>query len=200
MKFMFPFTPGSGHKRSYMYFFFWFSFHNFVAQVYLRFRNNIFNDLNQKRVTREFAAQILIGLGILAWAGPSNWLWVFLVPLFMQNYLLMSYIATNHNLSPLTDENDPLVNSLSVSNNPMLERINLNFGYHVEHHIFPTVSGARIKPVHEALVQKFGGRYQIMPKWKAMKALYSTARIYKNANTLMNPESGETYPTIQPSH
>ena len=172
MKFMFPFTPGSGHKRSALYLFFWFSFHNFVAQAYLRFRNRIFADLDQKRVTIEFVSQILIAAALLAYAGPQNWLWVFVVPLFVQNYVVMSYVVTNHNLSPLTNENDPLVNSLTVTNYPALEFINLNFGYHVEHHIFPTMSSKHMKTIHRKLKEEFPETFQIMPKWKAMKELY----------------------------
>jgi fatty acid desaturase len=196
MRFMFPFTPGSGHKRSLFYFFFWFSFHNFVAQVHLRFRNSVFDSLNQKRVTLEFSAQVLICLVLLAYAGPANWLYVLLIPLVIQNYMLMSYIATNHNLSPLTSENDPLINSLTVTNNPVLEFLNLNFGYHVEHHIFPTVSGAHAKAIHRELIKQFPDDYIALPKWKAVKALYSTSRIYKNANTLIHPKTSIMSPTL----
>jgi fatty acid desaturase len=197
MKFMFPYTPGSKHKRSSLYFFFWFSFHNFMAQVHMRFRNSIFSDLNHRRANLELAGQLTIAVGLLIYAGPSNWLWVAVVPTMVQNYLLMSYIATNHNLSPLTTKNDPLINSLSVSNHPVLEFLHLNFGYHVEHHIFPAVSGSHIKAVHFALKKHFPKEYLIVPKWQAMRALYSSARIYKNANELVHPESGATFPTLR---
>jgi fatty acid desaturase len=193
---IFPFTPGSGHKRSSAYFFFWFSFHNFISQIYFRFRNSIFDGINQTRVSIEFSAQIILAAGILYYAGPSNWLWVFVIPLFIQNYMLMSYISTNHNLSPLTSDNDPLVNSLTVTNNPIIEFLNLNFGYHVEHHIFPTMSSRHVKLVHHELLKRFPDSYKVMPKWKAMKALYSTARIYKNSRELINPNTLKTYPTI----
>lgn len=196
MKNMFPYTPGSGHKRSYLYFFFWFSFHIFVAQTYLRFRNAIFDTLNQRRVHFEFGLQVLIAVGLMVYAGPANWLWVFLIPLMIQNYLLMSYIATNHNISPLTHENDPLINSLSVSNSPVLEFLNLNFGYHVEHHIFPSVNGHHAKAIHRELVRQFPETYKIMPKWTAIRALYSTPRIYKNSHELIHPETSATRPTL----
>lgn len=195
-QFMFPFTPGSGHKRSALYFFFWFSFHNFVAQIYLRFRNNIFNTLDHRRVNLEFGFQILIGIAAMIYAGPSNWLWVFLVPLAVQNYLLMSYIATNHNLSPLTPQNDPLINSLTVQNPSWIEALNLNFGYHVEHHIFPSVSGKHLKTIHYRLKSLYPDTYQVMPKWEAIKALYSTPRIYKNANTFIHPETKEVVEVV----
>lgn len=196
MQFMFPFTPGSGYLRSYIYFGFWFSFHVLVAQNYLRFRNSIYDRLNHRRVSWEFGGQILLMLAIYALVGPSQILYTFAIPLIVQNYFVMSYIATNHNLSPLTRVNDPLVNSLTVTNNPTLEWLQLNFGYHVEHHIFPAVSGAHAKKIHQVLKQEFGTKFKVMPKFVAMKALYKTARIYKDSNTLINPRTGETYPTI----
>ncbi len=196
MRFMYPFTPGSGHKRSVSYFFFWFSFHILVAETYLRFRNKLYDGMDQRRVTFELVGQFLFAGALLAYAGPHNWLWVLVIPLLVQNYLLMSYIATNHNLSPLTSENDPLENSLSVTNHPILEFFSMNFGYHVEHHIFPTVNGKYMKEVHRELLKNFPDRYKVMPKWKAIRALYSTARIYKNSHELINPETGNRYPTI----
>lgn len=193
---IFPFTPGSGYLRSYAYFFYWFSFHNFVAQTYLRFRNSVFESMDHRRVSIEFGFQCLLAISLLAWAGPSNWLWVLLVPILAQNYFVMSYISTNHNLSPLTKHNDPLENSLSVTNHPAFEFISLNFGYHVEHHIFPTVSGKHMKKVHKKLVELFPNDYQVMPKWKAMKALYSTPRIYRSDYELIHPETQAVAPTL----
>lgn len=196
MQAMFPFTPGSGHKRSYTYLFFWFSFHVFVAQTYLRFRNSLFDRLNHKKVSIEFGLQVLVW-GLLLYAlGPQNLIWTFVIPFLTQNYFVMSYIATNHNLSPLTKINDPLVNSLTVTNTPWLESLHLNFGYHVEHHIFPTVSGIHSKKIHQLLKSEFGDIFQVMPKSKAVGLLYKTTRIYKNSKTLINPESLETYPTL----
>ncbi len=196
VKAIFPFTPGSGYKRSYFYFFFWLSFHEFTAQIYHRFRNGIFKDMDHRRVTVELSLQVSILIGLLLIAGPSNWLWVLVLPVAIQNYMLMSYISTNHNLSPLTSENDPLVNSLTVTNHPIFEYFSLNFGYHVEHHLFPTISSKYAKRVHHELIKKFPDTYKYMPKWQAMKALYSTSRIYKNSHTLINPKTLNEYSTI----
>ncbi len=193
MNAMFPYTPGSGHLRSYTYFFFWFSFHVLVAQTYLRFRNSVFEKLNHRRVTVESAGQFLIWGAILLSLGPTNLFWTWVIPFLTQNYFAMSYIATNHNLSPLTRVNDPLVNSLTVTNVPVFEFIALNFGYHVEHHVFPTINGIHAKKIHKLLRQEFPQDFLFMPKFQAMKALYRTARIYKNSQTLINPETGATY-------
>ncbi|MBN8542293.1 MAG: fatty acid desaturase [Deltaproteobacteria bacterium] len=193
---IFPYTPGSGHKRSALYFFFWLSFHEFVAQIYLRFRNGVFAGMNHRKVSIELALQMAIMGAAAIYAGPANWLWVIVLPIAAQNYLLVSYIATNHNLSPLTSENDPLVNSLTVTNHPVVEFFTLNFGYHVEHHLFPTVSPRHAKKIHVALLKKFPESFKVMSKWKAMKALYSTPRIYKSANVLVHPETMQTFDTI----
>lgn len=196
MQFMYPFTPGSGHKRSIFYFFYWFSLHNLVAQVYMRFHHRGFDDMNHRRATIELSLQVLIGIAYLALIGPSNWLPLFVLPFVIQNYMLMSYISTNHNISPLTSVNDPLANSLSVKVHPVLEFLNINFGYHVEHHLFPTMCASHAKTVHKELVRQFPNDYKIMPKWKAIKLLYSTPRVYKNAHTLIHPHTGETFPTL----
>lgn len=193
---IFPYTPGSGHKRSVLYFFFWLSFHEFVAQIYLRFRNGVFDGMNHRRVSVELAFQVAIMGAAAVYAGPANWLWVVVLPIAAQNYLLVSYIATNHNLSPLTSENDPLANSLTVTSHPVVEFFTLNFGYHVEHHLFPTVSPRHAKKIHVVLIKKFPESFKVMSKWKAMKALYSTPRIYKSANVLVHPETMQTFDTI----
>lgn len=196
MQAMFPYTPGSGHKRSYTYLFFWFSFHVFVAQVYLRFRNSLYDTLNHRRVSLELGGQILVWLAILTFLGPENLLWTFVIPFLTQNYFVMSYIATNHNLSPLTKINDPLVNSLTVTNPAWMEFLHLDFGYHVEHHIFPTINGLHAKKIHRLLKEEFPERFQVMPKFKAVRLLYQTARIYKNSSTLIHPKTLQTYTTL----
>jgi fatty acid desaturase len=196
MKFMFPYTPGSGHKRSVLYFFFWFTLHNNAAQFWMRFRNRQYDEMNHRKVTLELVAMGAIIIAYAALIGPANWLTLFLIPVVTQNYMLMSYIATNHNLSPLTSTNDPLANSLSVTVHPALEFLNANFGYHVEHHLFPTVNPKHAKAIHREIVRQFPETYKIMPKIEAMKQLYRTPRIYKNSHTLVHPETGQTAATL----
>ena len=89
-----------------------------------------------------------------------------------------------------------IANSLTVTNAPWLEFLHLNFGYHVEHHFFPTISGVHTKKIHVLLKKHFGADLKVMPKWDAITAIYKTARIYKSSTMLTNPETGATYPTI----
>lgn len=196
MKWAFPYTPGSQHKRSYLYFFWWFSFQAVLNQAYMRFNNKMWEKLNHKQVTLEFAGICLAALGYLALVGPSNWLWLVIIPFTIQNYNVMSYISTNHNISPYTKINDPLLNSLSVSNHPILEKLHMNFGYHTEHHLFPNAPMAKAKVISEKLKEMYPERYHIMTKKDAMKLLYKTPRIYKNRDILVNPETGEEFDTL----
>ena len=86
---------------------------------------------------------------LLLLVGPWAFLFIGVLPALIANGVTMSYIATNHFLNSLTAVNDPLVNSLSVRAPRWLERLHLQFGYHVEHHIFPTVSGRHAASVRD---------------------------------------------------
>ena len=196
MRWAFKFTPGSGTLVSYLYFFWWFSFQAVLNQAYMRFGNKMWAGMNHKRVTIEFTCQIALALAYVNLVGPSNWIYLVIIPFMVQNYTVMSYISTNHNISPYTRVNDPLVNSLSVSNNPVLEFLHLNFGYHTEHHLFPNMPMSKAKTVSKKLQELYPDRYMIMPKRKALKLLYSTPRIYKNRETLVHPIRGKEYETL----
>lgn len=196
MQFVFPLCPGSRYLRSYFYFFYWFSFQAVLNQVYMRFRNKMWSKMNHKQVTFEFALVCLLAIGYMGAIGVEHWLWLLFIPFFVLNYTVMSYISTNHNISPYTKINDPLLNSLSVTNHPVMEFFNLNFGYHTEHHLFPSMPASQSKKVSEKLKQMYPDRYKIMPKWRAMKLLYSTPRIYKNRDLLIHPETKKEYATL----
>jgi fatty acid desaturase len=143
-------------------------------------------------------------LGWIFWAtvavlvGFVPFIFVYLLPLVVANSIVMTFIMTNHNLSPLTKVNDPLVNSLSVTLPRALEFLTLNFGYHVEHHLFPTASTRHGKAMRDVILSRYPERYQTMPLTTAMKQLYATARVYQDDVTLIDPPSGQTWPAIVP--
>lgn len=149
-------------------------------------------------------ALLEFGLGVAFWAtvaflvGFVPFIFVYLIPLVVANSIVMMFIMTNHNLSPLTEINDPLVNSLSVTMPRPLEWLTLNFGFHVEHHLFPTMSTRHGRAVRDALRTHYPAHYQSMPITTALYKLYTTARVYKDNVTLTDPNSGETWPTLQP--
>ncbi len=143
-------------------------------------------------------------LGWAFWAavaivvGFVPFIFVYLLPLVVANTIVMAFIMTNHNLSPLTDVNDPLVNSLSVTLPRPLEWLTLNFGYHTEHHLFPTASTRHGAAIRDAILARYPERYQTLPLGTALGQLYGTARVYADHTTLIDPPSGKTWPTLVP--
>ncbi len=143
-------------------------------------------------------------VGVAAWTavailvGPLAFVFVYVLPLIVANWIVMAYILTNHGLSPMTAVNDPLANSLSVTVPRVAEWLSLGFGHHVEHHLFPSMSTRHAPRVRALLVQKWPGRYQSMPLGDALRALHRTARIYVDDVTLTDPKSGAVWPVLLP--
>jgi len=149
-------------------------------------------------------AIIETAMGISVWTavgflvGPLAFVFVYLLPLVVANTIVMTFIMTNHNLSPLSPVNDPLVNSLSVTLPRVVEWLTLDFGFHVEHHLFPTMSTRHGRLVRQALRARFPERYQSLPLPAAIRRLHRTARVYRDDTTLIDPNTGETWPTLMP--
>ncbi len=130
--------------------------------------------------------------------GLASFLWVYALPLLVANAVVMGFILTNHSLSPMTDRNDPLLNSLSVTLPPVLEWLTLRFGFHVEHHIFPSMSSRHAPAVRGLLRTHWPGRYQSMPLPRALLRLHRTPRVYKDHSTVIDPRTGREYGTLTP--
>jgi fatty acid desaturase len=142
-------------------------------------------------------------LGVVLWGalllstGGLVFVFAFVLPLLLANALVMSFILTNHSLSPLTELNDPLLNSLSVTTPRLVEWLTLGFGYHVEHHLFPAMSARHAPEVQALLRAHYPGRYQAMSLYRATVALHASARVYKDATTLIDPRSGREWPALR---
>lgn len=157
-------------------------------------------NLLSPRLHRLAIVHTLLAVGVwtalainLGWAAFAM---AFLLPLVIANVIVMGYILTNHTLSPLTSINDPLVNSLTVTVPRWAEWLTLGFGYHVEHHLYPGMSSRHARQVSELLKAHWPDRYQSMPLTQALVTLFRTARVYKNATTIMNVTSRQEWPTL----
>jgi fatty acid desaturase len=137
-----------------------------------------------------------VGLGVTI--GIVPFVFAYLLPLVVANTIVMAFIITNHNLSPLTPVNDPLVNSLTVTLPRPFEWLTLGFGFHVEHHLFPTMSTRHGPKVRAAILARFRERYQSMGLMRALRQLHRTARVYLDNTTLIDPHTGATWPTLLP--
>lgn len=139
-------------------------------------------------------------VGALAFAlGPSAFALAFALPLLVGNVIIMSFILTNHNLNPHTRVNDPLVNSLSVTGPRFIEWLTLGFGFHVEHHLFPAVSGRHGRELAGAIRRAWPERYQSLPYFRALLLLHRSPRVYQTDTLLFDPASGAVWPTLMPA-
>lgn len=138
---------------------------------------------------------------ILPWAtwitlliliGPVKWFFAFLLPLLIANFIVMSYIATNHRLNPLVPVNDPLANSLTVTVPKWVDAIHFNFSYHTEHHLFPGMNPKYYPIVKKYIKKKWPERYHEMPLTKAMVALWKTPRLYYKNKKFIDPYNERT--------
>jgi fatty acid desaturase len=151
-----------------------------------------------RRAFMETLAGVAVWVAVGFLVGPLAFVFVYLIPLIVANTIVMSFIMTNHNLSPLSPVNDPLINSLSVTLPRVLEWLTLDFGFHVEHHLFPTISTRHGRAVRKALRERFPERYQSMPLHTALYKLHHTSRVYRDDTTLIDPHTGETWTTLIP--
>jgi len=192
------FAPGSRCKRSAAFLFVWFSVHSFLVLVFHSRRNDYYARISRRTVYAESGMMLGFWLGVLALVGPWAFLFIYVLPVLVANAIVMSYIATNHFLNSLTEVNDPLANTLSVRSPGWLEILHLQFGYHVEHHIFPTLSGRHAPAVREVLVRLYGDRYLSLPHARALRLLYTRPKLHHGADTLVDPRTMVTFDTLAP--
>ncbi len=161
-------------------------------------RRNLMSTKERRLALLETGLAISLWLGLGFFLGWGVFLFGFFLPLMVANSMVMGHILTNHSLSPLTEVNDPLLNSLSVTVPRWFEFLTLGFGYHVEHHLYPWMSTRHAPAVKRLLLERWPERYQSMPLLRALKTVYSTPRVYADDATLIEPRSGRTWPTLQP--
>jgi fatty acid desaturase len=120
----------------------------------------------------------------------------YVVPLLVSNFVLMSYIATNHHLNPLLEDDDPLKGSLTLIVPRFLDVFHSNFSHHTEHHIFPAMSTKYAPEVKRLLKKLWPDRYNEMSLSDAMRSLWATPRLYLDNIRLVDPATGQAYPVV----
>jgi len=181
------FVPGSGGALSVLFPFVWFCVHGQIVLWCLARRMPGFERLPRRRAVLEVAAMAMGWLGLAFIIGLARAPVAILAPMAIGNCVLMSYIATNHLLRPLVTEPDPLRSSMSVRTLPLLDRLHFRFSHHVEHHLFPTMSGAELRRVRAWLHRHAPGEFICASHLRALHWLYRTPRTYRDAGTLVDP-------------
>jgi len=170
----------------------WFSFHSF--QMLRRYYRGF--GRGRLVVLGQFLAPLSVWLALLVWLGPAKFLFAYLLPVMLANFLVMSYIATNHLLNPLAQGHDPLAYSLTVTVPRWVDVLHLNFSHHTEHHIFPKMSLKHAPLLKRHLRELWPDRYHEMPLWLALRALWRTPRLYLGHNALFDPPGALAYPVL----
>lgn len=185
-------APGTGTLPSYFFLFYWFTFHGqIVLWIQTRFMRD-FEGYKRGRAVADTLVALALWLALAVWGGWAALVWAMLVPMMAGNFVVMSYIATNHFLRPMTAENNPLDNSMSLRSPAWIDAMHLHFSHHVEHHLFPNVSPRFAPLLRRLLEEQTGPRYVAPPHWKALLYLYKTPRLYADANTLIDPKTENT--------
>lgn len=175
------------------------SFLLFFSVFCLKMLTRYYSEFKEKEKPIVIAQMIwpfIMWLSLLPVLGPVKWLFAYVLPLMMANFMVISYISTNHQLSPLTGLNDPLANSLTVSVPRWVDVLHLNFSHHVEHHVFPGMSPKYAPLVKTQLKKQFPDRYQEMPFGAALASLWRTPRLYKDHTDLVDPHRGMVYGSL----
>lgn len=144
----------------------------------------------------EALVPVFVWGGLAAWLGWEKWMYAYLLPFFINNFIVMAHIATNHFLNPLVDDDDPLAASLSLIEPKALDVLLSNFSHHTEHHVFPAMSAKYLPYVRQLLRELWPDRYHEMTLWQAMRALWQTPRLYVEKVYLADPDCRTVYGTL----
>jgi len=191
------FAPGGGRWRGLLTLLIGFSGQS--LKVLLSARSTVqISTRDYRRVIAETALAAALWIALAVAIGPAAFVFAYVLPLLVANVLVMAFIVTNHALSPATEINDPLLGSLSVTVPRWIDWLTLDFGYHVEHHLFPAASARHGRAIRAELARTWPDRYQSMPLGAALLRLFRTGRVYQDAATLSDPRGGGAWPALAP--
>lgn len=107
----------------------------------------------------------------------------YILPIALGHAGAMFYIYTNHMGCRMTSINDPLINSASLRVPKIFDLLHLNFSYHTEHHIFPSINSNYYPMVQELLQIHYPDRMNLIDAGEAWRLLMQTPRHYKDEVT-----------------
>lgn len=183
-------APGGGTWYSYLFLFYSFMFHGQLVLWMQTRRREEFKGFNRNKAIAQAIACMLAWLALAVISGPLA-IFTVLIPMMIINVIGQSYILTNHMLRPQMDNNHPVDNSMSVRTWRWLDPLHFHFSHHVEHHLFPKMGSDQAPKVRAWLEREMPERYVAPSHFKAVKMLYQTPRVYKDAQTLVDPLNTE---------
>ena len=184
---LFRFAPGSGHPVSVFYLLLFFTLQ---GQGVLWTKSKTmpdFRNVSRRRVLVDTAllAAFWVAVGLLT--GPRGALFVVLLPMMVSNFVVMSYIVTTHMLCPMVASRDTLRTSMGVTTNRLFDVLHFHFSHHLEHHLFPAMCSWHYPRVRQSLRRHLGADYQAPAHGRALRAIFTTPRLYDRWETLVDP-------------
>jgi len=189
-RFMIRTAPGSGHWLSVFYPFSFFTLQALGVLLYKSKRMRGFEHLRRRRALADTMIMATFWIAVCVLLGPRRALFVVAIPMLIANFGLMCYIITNHMLRPMTETNDTLSTTISVTTFRFLDLIHFNFSHHVEHHLFPGTPSCSYPLIRQSLRHIAGDRYMAPPHWWAFVLAFRTPKIYESTHVLVEPFSG----------
>ena len=172
-----------------------FTFTGHSIHMFIRYIKNMV--LREKFVVVvQLALTWLTWIGLLLLIGWQKWIFAYLLPLLLGNFIVMAYISTNHRLNPLVPINDPLANSLTVTVPKWIDVLHFNFSHHTEHHLFPGINPKYYPLIKAHIKHLWPDLYNEMPLNKALLALWKTPRVYYQKERFIDPHLGDLYRTL----
>jgi fatty acid desaturase len=190
-RFILRLGPGSsGHVVSFIYFFLFFTVQGQGVLWVKSKQMPDFRGLRRRRVLLDTALLAAFWVSVAVLAGPRGALLVVLIPMLVTNFVVMSYIATTHMLSPMVARRDTLRTTMGVTTTRLLDLLHFHFSHHLEHHLFPAMCSWYYPRVRRRLRRHLGDRYLAPSHFEALRRVFLTPRLYAGLDTLFDPFSG----------
>jgi fatty acid desaturase len=147
---------------------------------------------DRSTIALECLGILVIHLSVLFYLdfNPIKVTLAYILPIALGHAGAMFYIYTNHMGCRMTSINDPLINSASLRVPKIFDLLHLNFSYHTEHHIFPSLNSNYYPMVQELLKVHYPDRMNLIDAGEAWRLLMQTPRHYKDEVTFTD-SSGE---------
>lgn len=148
-----------------------------------------YSKIQKQRIAGELVFVVLLQLLIYGltggnwwayfWAGPAAYLFTFAI--------LMMYIITNHTIHSVNaahEVDDPLLTTITLEVHPLLNKLHLNFAFHTEHHLFPSLNSNYYPMVGKILKEKYPYKYNYIKLgdvWRKLWEMYLHEVVIKKA-------------------
>ncbi len=185
------FAPSARNKIGCLVFYpFWFTAHGLeillLGQYHRHWEIENYR-FDRPRAIVQTAFVFAFWAAVCAYVGALNSLFVVVLPMMIGNVILLAFISTQHTFLPrseFTREGHALENTISVRVPWIVDKFNLNFSHHVEHHLFPSMNYCRLPIVRAWLRRHFADEYAEPTLVEALRVFLSTPRVYADRTHL----------------